>query len=140
GDRLAEVLAPLASRTVTTIVGFTEHAAGGRLFNSAAGFRDGGVVGIYRKHRPAINRSVYRRGDRIPVFEGGGLRFGGILCTIPTPSSPRGRWSPRGRRPCSFPRITASPRITPGWRSSRGRGKRTSHGRGRMACRSLEAV
>jgi 5-aminopentanamidase len=80
GDRLAEVLAPLASRTVTTIVGFTELAAGGRLFNSAAVLRDGVVVGLYRKHHPAINRSIYRGADRIPVFEVGGLTFGVIIC------------------------------------------------------------
>jgi 5-aminopentanamidase len=34
--RLAAVLGPLASDTVTTIVGFTELADGDRLFNSAA--------------------------------------------------------------------------------------------------------
>lgn len=43
---LAGVLAPLASSTVTTIVGFTE-VAGGKLYNSAAVFHNGGVAGTY---------------------------------------------------------------------------------------------
>jgi predicted amidohydrolase len=80
GGQLAGALAPLASRTVTTIVGFTEIAAGGRLYNSAAVFRDGAVVGLYRKLHPAINKSVYRAGDRLPVFTVGGLTFGIIIC------------------------------------------------------------
>ena len=79
-DRLAEVLSPIASRTVTTIVGFSEVTADKRLFNSAAVLRDGAVVGVYRKHHPAINRSVYCAGDRIPIFETAGLIFGIIIC------------------------------------------------------------
>jgi hypothetical protein len=38
GDQLARALAPLASDTVTTIVGFTEVTGTGRLYNSAAVF------------------------------------------------------------------------------------------------------
>lgn len=80
GDRLAEVLLPLASSSVTTIVGFTEWAEDGCLYNSAAVLREGIVVGVYRKHHPAINRSVYCPGDRGPIFEAGGLTFGIIIC------------------------------------------------------------
>ena len=47
--RLNAVLAPLASDTVTSIVGFTELVDDGRIYNSAAVFRHGSVVGIYRK-------------------------------------------------------------------------------------------
>jgi predicted amidohydrolase len=57
--QLDAILAPLASDTVTTIVGFTELADGGRLYNSAAIFHRGSVAAVYRKLYPALNRSVY---------------------------------------------------------------------------------
>jgi predicted amidohydrolase len=78
--RLDAVLAPLASDTVTTIVGFTEMADGGRLYNSAAVFQRGSVVGIYRKLYPAINRSVYEAGCKVPVFQAGELTLGIVIC------------------------------------------------------------
>src|ERR1044071_763295 len=68
GGQLQALLAPLASDRVTTILGFTESGRDGRLYNSAAVFHRGSVVGIYRKLYPAINRSVYEAGNRIPVF------------------------------------------------------------------------
>lgn len=77
--QLAEVLAPLASNTVTTIVGFTE-TSGDRLFNTAAVFHRGRVIGIYRKWHPAIRRSVYTPGDCAPVFTIDGVTFGIIIC------------------------------------------------------------
>ena len=80
GDRLARVLAPLASETVTTIVGFTEVTGTGRLYNTAAVFHKGAVLGLYRKLYPAINRSVYDAGDRMPVFQVGRLTFGIVIC------------------------------------------------------------
>ena len=87
--RLDALLAPLASSRVATIVGFTEIARGGRLYNSAAVFHQGSVVGIYRKLHPAINRSVYEAGDEMPVFTVGGLTFGIVICrdsTFPEPA------------------------------------------------------
>src|ERR1700688_2595433 len=60
--QLEALLAPLASRSVTTIVGFTENAGAGKLYNAAAVFRAGRVFGIYRKRHPAIRRSVYSAG------------------------------------------------------------------------------
>ena len=51
--QLKAVLTPLASETVTTIVGFTEITAAGRLYNSAAVFHHGAVVGLYRKDVPS---------------------------------------------------------------------------------------
>jgi predicted amidohydrolase len=78
--RLDSVLAPLASDTVTTIVGFTEVADGGRLYNSAAVFHRGSVAGLYRKLYPAINRSVYEAGSKVPVFQVGELTFGIVIC------------------------------------------------------------
>src|SRR5215203_5829123 len=47
--QLNDVLSPLASDSVTTIVGFTEIDRTGRLFNAAAVFHKCLVVGIYRK-------------------------------------------------------------------------------------------
>jgi predicted amidohydrolase len=78
--QLEELLAPLASESVTTILGFTELSKGGRLYNSAAVFHRGSVVGVYRKLYPAINRSVYEAGVEMPVFTVGGLTFGIIIC------------------------------------------------------------
>ena len=78
--QLDSALAPLANDTVTTIVGFTELADGDRLYNSAAVFQRGSVVGLYRKLHPAINRSVYEAGCKVPVFQVGGLTFGILIC------------------------------------------------------------
>lgn len=80
GGQLHAVLAPLASERVTTILGFTEIDRRGRLYNSAAVFQQGSVVGIYRKLYPAINQSVYAAGGKIPVFTIGDLTFGIIIC------------------------------------------------------------
>jgi predicted amidohydrolase len=77
GDLLARALAPLASDAVTTIVGLTET---GRLYNTAAVFHRGSVIGLYRKLYPAINRSIYAGGDRMPVFQIDGLTFGIMIC------------------------------------------------------------
>ena len=80
GDRLSAALAPLASDTVTTIVGFTETTGTGRLYNTAAVFQKGSVIGLYRKLYPAINQSIYEAGDQMPVFRVGGLTFGIVIC------------------------------------------------------------
>jgi len=77
---LDSTLAPIASDTVTTIVGFTELADGGRLYNSAAIFHRGSVAGLYRKLYPAINRSVYEAGNKVPVFQVEGLSLGIVIC------------------------------------------------------------
>lgn len=80
GGQLNAVLSPLASDTVTTIVGFTEISASGQLYNAAAVFHRGAVTGLYRKLHPAIRRSVYQAGDQLPVFTVGGLTFGIVIC------------------------------------------------------------
>jgi 5-aminopentanamidase len=79
-DRLERVLAPLASDRVTTILGFTERGEDGHLRNAAAVYARGAVVGVYRKHHPAIRRSVYRAGDEAPVWTVDGVTFGVLLC------------------------------------------------------------
>jgi predicted amidohydrolase len=78
--RLDAVLAPVASNTVTTIIGFTELAEAGQLHNGAAVFQRGSVVGVYRKLYPAINQSVYEAGREMPVFQVGPLTFGIVIC------------------------------------------------------------
>jgi predicted amidohydrolase len=80
GDQLVRSLAPLASDSVTTIVGFTEMTGTGRLYNTAAIFHRGLVIGTYRKLHPAINRSSYAAGDQMPVFQIDGLTFGIMIC------------------------------------------------------------
>ncbi|HEX4945696.1 MAG TPA: carbon-nitrogen hydrolase family protein [Blastocatellia bacterium] len=80
GGQLHKLLAPLASERVTTILGFTEVDRAGRLYNAAAVFYQGTVIGLYRKLYPAINKSVYMAGDKLPVFTVGELTFGILLC------------------------------------------------------------
>ena len=96
GPDLADALSPLASPTVTAIVGYTECDAAGRLFNAAAVYHRGAVVGRYRKHHPAIRRSVYSAGDDAPVFTVGALRFGILLCRDSTFAEPAGAMVARG--------------------------------------------
>lgn len=80
GGELDTVLAPLASARVTTIVGFTEVSAAGRLHNAAAVFHRGVVAGLYRKLHPAVRRSVYHPGERMPVFAVRAATFGILIC------------------------------------------------------------
>jgi predicted amidohydrolase len=78
--QLEALLAPLASKLVTTIIGFTETVGAGKLYNAAAVFRGGKVIGIYRKRHLAIRRSVYSAGDESAVFTVGPLSFGIMIC------------------------------------------------------------
>jgi 5-aminopentanamidase len=77
---LEALLARLASRSVTTIVGFTETVGAGKLYNAAAVLHDGRVVCIYRKRHPAIRNSVYSAGDQSLIFTVGPLPFGIMIC------------------------------------------------------------
>ncbi len=96
GDQLVSLLAPLASDRVTIILGFTELADGGRLYNSAAVYERGVVTGIYRKLHPAINRSVYSAGSSVPVFRVGDLTFGIVLCNDSNYDEPARRMAAQG--------------------------------------------
>jgi len=78
--QLTSVLSPLASDSVTSIVGFTELGNDDRLYNSVAVFHRGRVIGLYRKLYPAIRRSVYSPGSQTPVFRIAGLTFGIVIC------------------------------------------------------------
>jgi predicted amidohydrolase len=77
---LKNTLLPLASNTVTSIVGFTEFGNDGRIYNSAVVFQRGEVAGLYRKLYPAIRRSVYSAGHEVRVFTIGELTFGIAIC------------------------------------------------------------
>ena len=77
---IESTLSLISSDIVTTIIGFTELAADGELYNSAAVLHRGVILGVYRKLHPAINRSVYQSGSEVPVFEVGTLMFGIIIC------------------------------------------------------------
>jgi len=96
GDQLVRSLAPLASDTVTTIVGFTEVTWTGRLHNTAAVFHKGSVIGLYRKLHPAINRSIYAAGDQMPVFQVDGLTFGIMICNDSNYPEPATTMAARG--------------------------------------------
>jgi predicted amidohydrolase len=72
--------APIASATVTTLVGFTERGRDGHVYNAAAVVRRESVSGIYRKVYPAINRSVYEPGRELPVFQAEELTLGIVIC------------------------------------------------------------
>ena len=93
--QLQRALAPIASDTVTTILGFTE-IDDGRLFNAAAVVHRGVVLGVYRKLHPAINRSVYEAGHDTPVFTAGDLTFGIVICRDSTYHEPARIMAERG--------------------------------------------
>jgi 5-aminopentanamidase len=109
GGQLARVLAPLASRTVTIIVGFSEIAGAGHLYNSAAVFQNGAVVGLYRKLHPAIRKSVYQAGDQFPVFVSGGLTFGILICNDSNFIEPARRMAAQGATTLFVPSNNALP-------------------------------
>lgn len=78
--QLADTLAPLASRSVTTVIGFTEATEEGDLYNSAAVLERGQIAGIYRKRHPAIRHSIYQPGKDSPIFTVNGVRLGILIC------------------------------------------------------------
>jgi predicted amidohydrolase len=93
--QLEQALAPIASETVTTILGFTE-IDDAQLFNAAAVVHKGVVVGLYRKLHPAINSSIYERGHDTPVFKVGRLTFGILICRDSTYRQPARVMAHRG--------------------------------------------
>lgn len=107
--QLDALLAPLASETVATILGFTEIDRHGRLYNSAAVFHKGSVVGVYRKLYPAIHRSVYEAGVELPVFTVGDLTFGIIICNDSNYYEPARIMASRGAAALFVPTNTGLP-------------------------------
>ena len=76
---LVDVLAPLMTTTVTLVVGFTERAQSGDLYNSAAVVVDGDLALVYRKVFPGY-RTVIKAGSTLPVVWRGPSSFGVIIC------------------------------------------------------------
>jgi 5-aminopentanamidase len=109
GGQLEVVLAPLASDSVTTIVGFTELDRRGGFYNSAAVFHKGAVAGIYRKLFPAINQSVYQAGVKTPVFSVGGLIFGIVICRDSSFREPAAAMAAQGATALFVPTNTGMP-------------------------------
>jgi predicted amidohydrolase len=86
----------IASERVTTILGFTELANDGKLYNSAAIFHRGSVYGVHRKIHPAINQSVYSAGSLRSVFTLSNVTFGILLCRDSTFSEPARTMAAKG--------------------------------------------
>ena len=107
--QLHNTLAPIASETVTTIVGFTESQGPSRIFNSAAVFHRGEVIGVYRKLHPAIRRSVYSAGEEMPVFTVAGLTFGIVICYDSTFAEPARTMAGKGATVLFVPTNNALP-------------------------------
>jgi predicted amidohydrolase len=107
--QLSAALAPLASDTVTTILGFTEMSGTGEFYNSAAVFHNGAVIGVYRKLYPAIRKSICRAGDRRPVFRVGALTFGIIICNDSNYSEPARTMANQGATALFVPTNCALP-------------------------------
>lgn len=108
--QLQKVLRSLTSDRVTTIVGFTEIGGAGRLFNSAAVFHKGAVLGVYRKLHPAIRQSVYDAGEEMPVFRVHDLRFGIVICLDSTYAEPARRMAASGATALFVPTNNCLPR------------------------------
>lgn len=108
-EDLERRLEPIASDTVTTIVGFTEAGPDGALFNSAAVFSQGAVAGVFRKHHPAINRSIYAAGTDTPVFEVGDVTFGIVICLDSRFAEPMSMMASRGARIIFIPTNNGMP-------------------------------
>ena len=108
-SRIGEVLAPLSSNRVATIVGFTERGSDRRLYNSAAVVRRGDIAGVYRKHHPAIRRSIYAPGHDTPVFGVAGLTFGVLICYDTAFAEPAAALVRRGATVLFVPSNTALP-------------------------------
>ena len=68
------------------------------LYNSAAVFQRGEVLGVYRKWHPAIRRSIYDPGDRAPIFTVDGITFGVMICNDSNFSEPARQLATHGAR------------------------------------------
>jgi predicted amidohydrolase len=108
--QLASVLTPLASETVTSILGFTELDSNGALYNAAAVFQRGCVTGVYRKIHPAIRRSLYSAGYETPVFRASGLTFGIVICNDSNYMDLAGRMRAQGATALFIPTNNSLPK------------------------------
>ena len=114
-EQLAAALECIAGDTVPSIVGFTELASDGALYNAAVILHEGRVAGVYRKLYPAIRRSVYAAGSQIPVFRTRELTFGVIICNDSNYPEPARQMAAQGARVLFVPTNNGLPsgRATP---------------------------
>lgn len=106
---LATTLRPLASRSVALIVGFTERDTAGRYYNAAAVYACGAIIGIYRKHHPAIRRSRYSPGLEASVFWVNGVGVGVLICRDSTDARLAATLVRRGAQMLCVPTNNAMP-------------------------------
>ena len=78
-DELRRLLAPLMSSPVASVIGFTERAADGKVFSSAALITDGEVRAVYRKVYPGY-RTAICAGEDLPVFVFRDAVLGIMIC------------------------------------------------------------
>ena len=64
---------------------------------------------MYRKLHPAIRKSIYRAGDRRPVFRVGGLTFGIVICNDSNHSEPARAMAAQGATAIFVPTNCALP-------------------------------
>jgi len=87
---LAQTVPGFASRNISTmaknagltiLAGLAESAPGGRIYASHLVAAPDGTIEVYRKlHLAPPEKSTFTPGDRVPVFNAGGLKFGIQLC------------------------------------------------------------
>jgi predicted amidohydrolase len=109
GDSLSKLLAPLASDSVTAIIGFTERDVDGRYYNAAAVYSRGNVLGVYRKRHPAIRRSRYSPGSEVPVFSVAGVIIGILICRDSVDTNLAARLIQQGAQVLCIPTNNAMP-------------------------------
>lgn len=78
-QELHRLLAPVMSSPVAFVVGFTERADDGRLFNSAVFVADGDFQAVYRKVYPGY-RTAICAGAELPVVTLGDTVLGIMIC------------------------------------------------------------
>ena len=79
---VTDELSQLARSTdITVLAGMVEKDAQGRIFASHVVVKPDGEVGLYRKlHTAPPERPIYTPGNKIPLFETRGVKFGIQLC------------------------------------------------------------
>jgi N-carbamoylputrescine amidase len=79
---LSEHLGAMAARHgLVILAGLAEQAGDGRICASHLAVAPAGLLGRYRKlHIAPPEQSVFSAGDRVPIFEACGIRFGIQLC------------------------------------------------------------
>jgi predicted amidohydrolase len=80
--RITESLGAMAAHHgIVILAGLAEQAEGGRICASHLAVAPAGLLGRYRKlHIAPPEQPVFSAGDRVPIFEACGLRFGIQLC------------------------------------------------------------